>query len=73
MTNREENRLAALIAVYFKDIGDNQSPEASANAGITLVRMLMEDFPNVADKADDALEDDWDAMVHLIKLRKGQV
>lgn len=71
MTNKEENKLASLIAVYFKDLGDNESPENSANAGITLVRMLMEDFPSVADKADYALSDDWDAMISLLRFRKG--
>lgn len=75
MTNKEQNKIAATIVCYFKDIGDNISPEQTANAGIDLVKMLIDDFPEIADKVDDVLTEDpkgWDALIHFLKMRKGE-
>ncbi len=72
MTNKEENKISVAIGIYFKEIDENKSVESVANAGVSLVRSFIEQFPNVDEKVDYlcTTEFDWDTMIRYMEFKK---
>lgn len=70
MTNKEINKIASILLVFLKG-QHSQEPETVANNAIDMVKMFLEEFPDVDNKIESYYSaDNWDDMVYYFRLKK---